>query len=166
MVATPTPSPYSLRALLSVAVLLFIGIGLQSSLAFSLSFFGAQPDFLLTLALCTALVTEAEFGAVVGFLSGLGMAALAGTTVGTYLVSHTAAAWLVGGLRYRFVRAGFLITILGVAVGTIVSGVLFGLSVPRIGLLRWLTITFVSAVWNAVVALPLTVILRWVFPQK
>jgi len=146
------------------AVLLFIAIGLQAGLAYSLNVFGAQPDFLLTLALCTALVTDSVVGACVGFLSGLFMAALSGTTVGTYLLSRMLAAWLVGALRKRFVRSGFLVTLFGVAMGTIVAGVLFGLSVPRMGLLRWLTVTFVSALWNSIVALPLVLVLRRLFP--
>lgn len=151
-------SDISARALIAYLVLLFMGVGLQSTVASQLSFLGAQPDFLLTLALCVALLTEATVGASAGFISGLMTAAIAGPTMGTYLVTRTLAAWAVGALRRRFVRVGVLVTLAGVGLGTILSGVLYGLSNPRIGLANWFALTFVGALLNMVISLPVALL--------
>ncbi|WP_394796156.1 hypothetical protein [Armatimonas sp.] len=153
--------PPSWQAVVLYFVLLMAGVGLQATVSSHLGFLGAQPDFLLALALCVALLTDAPLGASAGFLSGLMMAAISGQTMGTYLVTRTVAAWLVGGLRKRFVRAGVLVTLLGVGVGSLIAGLLYGLSVPRIGLYHWLSLTFVGAGLNMFVALPVAVLLRW-----
>lgn len=143
------------------AVLLFLGLGLQAIFSTRLSFFGGQPDFLLALALCAALLTDAPTGAAAGFLSGLMTAAVTGQTMGTYLVTRTVAAALVGWLRKRFVKAGVFITLLGVGAGSVLAGVLYGLSNPRIGLSHWVSLTFVGALFNMIVALPVAFLLRW-----
>ena len=151
----------SWRALVVYLVLLTAGIGLQSSMAVHLNFLGAQPDFLLTLALCVALLTDASIGAGAGFISGLVTAAIAGPTLGTFLITRIVAAWAVGALRRRFVRVGIGVTLLGVGAGSVLAGVLYGFSNPRIGLAHWLSLTFVGAVMNLLVALPLAVLARW-----
>jgi rod shape-determining protein MreD len=153
--------PLSGRALALYIALLLLSVGLQSSVATQLSFFGAQPDFLLTLALCIALFNDAAMGASAGFLSGLMTAAIAGPTMGTYLVTRTVAGWAVGALRKRFVRVGVFVTLAGVGLGSVITGVLYGLSNPRIGLLHWLSLTFVGAGLNMAVALPLALLARW-----
>ena len=146
------------RAFVAYLLLLFTGVGLQSTVASQLSFLGAQPDFLLTLALCVALLTDATVGATAGFFSGLMTAALAGPTLGTFLVTRTIAAWAVGTLRRRLVRVGVLVTLIGVGVGSILAGLLYGLSNPRIGITHWLSLTFVGALLNMAIALPIALL--------
>jgi rod shape-determining protein MreD len=148
-------------SILLYLALLLVGVGLQASLSSQLRLWGGQPDFLLALALCGALLTNAPLGASAGFLSGLMTAAVTGQTMGTYLVSRTIAACVVGGLRKRFIRAGVLVTLLGVGLGSIIAGVLYGLSVPRIGLFQWISMTFIGAAMNMFVALPVAILLRW-----
>jgi ethanolamine transporter EutH len=108
-----------------------------------------------------ALLTDAPTGGAAGFVSGLVTAALTGQTMGTYLVTRTIAGCLLGGLRKRFIRSGVLVTLLGVGLGSIIAGLLYGLSVPRIGLGHWLSLTFVGAGFNMLVALPVALVLRW-----
>ncbi len=158
---TPEVSVVTGRSLLLYSVLLFIGVGLQSVFSSSLVLWGGQPDFLLTLALSVALITDSSLGAVAGFISGLMTAVVAGPTLGTFLVTRTIAAWAVGALRKRFVHAGVLVTLMGVGLGSILSGVLYGLSNPRIGLGHWFSLTVVGAVLNMIAALPVAVLLRW-----
>lgn len=160
-IAPPGSVTLSLRTVAVYLALLLAGIGLQATVSSQLAFLGAQPDFLLALALCAALLTDAPTGATVGFFSGLMTAAVTGQTVGTYLVTRTVAAWVVGGLRKRFIRSGVLVTLLGVGLGSIIAGLFYGLSVPRIGLSHWLSITFVGAGFNMIAALPVAILLRW-----
>lgn len=166
MIAAPAPPTYTLRTVGGYLFLSLVLVGLQSSLAFRLELFGAKPDFLLTLALCAGLLTEGVGGAAAGFLAGLFTVAVMGNTVGTYLISRTVAAWLVAVLRKRLVRTSVWVTVIGVALGTVVAGILFGLSVPRIGLSRWLSATFASTLINALVALPITLVLRVLLPRS
>lgn len=161
LMGTPGPTALTLRSVGLYVLLLSVGIGLQAVFSSQLGFWGGQPDFLLALALCVALLTDAPTGAVAGFVSGMMTAAITGQTMGTYLVTRTIAAASVGWLRKRFVHAGVLITLLGVGVGSIVAGGLYGLSNPRIGLSHWLSLTFISALYNIVVALPVAILLRW-----
>ena len=151
-------SEISARALVAYLLLLFTGVGLQATVASQLSFLGAQPDFLLTLALCVALLTDSTIGATTGFISGLMTAAVAGPTMGTFLVTRTIAAWAVGALRRRFVRVGVLVTLAGVGVGSILAGVLYGLSNPRIGFAHWFSLTFIGALLNMAIALPVALL--------
>jgi rod shape-determining protein MreD len=160
LMGTPAVPELSFRSVILYGLLLSVGLGLQAGLSWRLSFIGGQPDFLLALALCGALLTDAPTGAAAGFVSGLMTAAITGQTMGTYLVTRTVAAALVGWLRKRFVRAGVLITLLGVGAGSIVASVLYGLSNPRIGMGNWLSLTFVGALFNILVALPVAILLR------
>lgn len=160
LMAASTGPELSPRALGGYVVFLFLGLGLQAVFAGRITLLGGQPDFLLALALCVALFTDAPTGAAAGFVSGLMTAAVTGQTMGTYLVTRTIAAALVGWLRKRFVRAGVLITLLGVGAGSIVAGTLYGLSNPRIGLAHWASLTFVGALFNMLVAVPVAVVLR------
>jgi rod shape-determining protein MreD len=142
-------------------VLLLVGIGLQATMASQLRLAGGQPDFLLTLALCTALLTDASTGATAGFVSGLMTAAMTSETMGTYLVTRTVAAWAIGALRKRFVRAGIVVTLLGVGLGSVLAGALYGLSAPKIGLGSWFALTFVGAGFNVLISLPIALVLQW-----
>lgn len=165
MIAAPAPPLYTPRTIAGFILLVVVMVGVQSSAAFRLEFLGGKPDFLLTLALCVGLLTDCVGGAIAGFLVGLMTVAVTGSTVGTYLITRTVAAFLVSVLRQRFIRSGTLVTLFGTAVGTMIAGVLFGLSVPGIGLTRWLTATFVSALWNAIAAIPITLALRLILPR-
>ena len=160
-VGNAIPPVLTWRSLLLYSLLLFIGVGLQSVFAVHLTLWGGRPDFLLTLALSVALLTDASLGAAAGFISGLMTAVVAGPTLGTFLVTRTIAAWVVGALRKRFVHAGVLVTLTGVGLGSILSGVLYGFSNPRIGLENWISLTFVGAGMNMVAALPVAIVLRW-----
>lgn len=143
------------------ALLLVLMIGLQSVLSRQLTVFGASPDFLLTLMLSAALLTDASTGACVGFVDGLAMAGTTfGQTPGTYIVTRTISGYVVGGLRRRFLPSGIFAAVLGVALGSALAGVLYGLSVPRIGVTRFIQSTFLGALYNAVLAVPVSLCLR------
>jgi rod shape-determining protein MreD len=144
-------------------MLLFLaGSAAQSTLAYPLhDLLGAQPDFLLTILLCAALLSDAATGCVVGFAGGLLTASLTGQIVGTLLVTRTAAGFLAGSLTTRVFETNTLIVMLGVFVTSLATFLLQTLVAPQqIGLALWLQETLGGAVWNAVISLPVSILLR------
>jgi rod shape-determining protein MreD len=154
----PAFTPFGLFALI---VLALICVGLQSSYGAALSLGRAEPDFLLVLLLCAAFLTDSLTGCVVGFCCGLLASAVSmGLTIGSFLITRVLVGFVAGGLRKRFVSAGIYAAIPAVLFGTILTGLLYGLFNPRIGLTRWTDITLWSALYNTALALPIAWILR------
>lgn len=144
-------------------VLLFIaGSVAQSTLAYPLhSLLGAQPDFLLTVLLCAALLSDAATGSILGFAGGLLSASLVGQTVGTLLVTRTIAGFLAGRFTARVFEANTLVVVLGVLVTSLAAYLLQTLvAPPKVGLTPWLQATLGGALWNALLSVPITSILR------
>jgi len=148
-------------------ILLFgLSAGFQSSIASRVGFLGGAPDFLLTLTLTAALLTDAATGAIVGFIGGLLAAAVAGQTVGTYISSRTFTAWLAAWTTGRFIESRPWVVVVGVCVGTLATEVLYLLGYPHIRLSLWWRATLISAVLNAVLSIPTYLILQRLGWQK
>jgi rod shape-determining protein MreD len=141
--------------------LLLVCTAFQGVFSFRMTLWGGQPDFILTLALVAALLSDAVLGCYVGFAAGLATAALAGETVGTYLVSRTIAGCVAGGLTSRLFRGNLGVVFLVVLLASLVAQALYGLAAPPQGhIAGWLKGAALGAVWNAVISLPLTYLLR------
>lgn len=141
-------------------LLLVLGT-LQSTLAFRLTFWGAQPDFLLTLALVAALLSDSRTGCLTGFAGGLVTAALVGQTAGTFLVSRTVAGCVAGALTARLFRGNLGVVLLVTFLASLVAEVVYALAAPpRMELLEWLRAAGVGSAMNALLALPLAYLLR------
>jgi LytS/YehU family sensor histidine kinase len=134
--------------------------GAQSVFAPGLHFFGGQPDFVLTLALVAALLTDAAVGSLLGLFAGLVSASLVGQAVGTFLVSRTIAGFIAGSFTERLYGKNWGVMLLGVFVGSVVADLLNGLATPRISLLHWLQSALVGGTMNALLAIPLSLILQ------
>ncbi|MBC8103948.1 MAG: rod shape-determining protein MreD [Cytophagales bacterium] len=160
----PTADPLGdgLRPWGIFALLLLTATAAQSTLAYPLhALTGAQPDFLLTVVLCTALLSDAATGCVLGFVGGLLSAALIGQTLGTLLVTRTIAGFLAGRFTARVFQANLLVIVLGVFIASLAAYVLQALShPPRTGLTPWLQATLGGGIWNAALALPIASLLR------
>jgi rod shape-determining protein MreD len=139
-----------------------MGSAAQSTFAYPIgSLLGAQPDFLLTVLLCAALLSDAATGCILGFMGGLLSAALIGQTVGTLLVSRTAAGFLAGRLTARVFEANTAVVMLGVLVSSLTASLLQTLAAPqRIGVIVWLQATLGGAIWNALLSAPIAGLLR------
>ncbi len=152
-----------LRALGMLSLLYLAGAAAQSTLVHPIhNLLGAQPDFLLTIVLCAALLSDAGTGCVAGFVGGLISATLTGQIVGTLLVTRTIAGFLAGRLTARVFEANTLIVMLGVLVTSLITSLIQTLIAPqRMGLAAWLLETLGGAVWNALISLPIAALLRW-----
>jgi rod shape-determining protein MreD len=156
--AVAIPSPLSVVLYI---ILLLIGAGLQSTAAAGIAFRGAHPDFVLTIALSAALLSDASVGCLAGFGAGLVMTSVVGRTLGTFLVSRTIAGYVAGLVTKRLYRGNAGVVLLGVFIGSIIAEIVYGLSDPRLTLSHWVQTTLLGAGMNAVLALPMTVILRY-----
>jgi rod shape-determining protein MreD len=155
--------PFGLLRPWGTLVLLFLaGSAAQSTIAYPLhNLLGAQPDFLLTILLCAALLSDAPTGCLLGFVGGLLSSALVGQTVGTLLVSRTIAGFMAGRFTARVFEANTLVVTLGVLVTSLAAFVIQTLAAPpRTGLALWLQATIGGAVWNAALSLPVAALLR------
>jgi cell shape-determining protein MreD len=147
-------------AIVWFVLFLCIAAGLQSAFAARLTLFGGQPDFVLTLTLSAALLSDAAVGCLVGMAGGMVAAATVGQTVGTFLVSRIIAGYCAGTLTSRLYRGNIGVIFLGVLATTTIAEVAYVLSAPGGSLRIWAQSVAVSALMNAVIALPLTALLR------
>jgi rod shape-determining protein MreD len=153
------PSP---RAALVFVLLLVTAAVLQTTLAPRLFVFGGQPDFVFAVIVAGALLTEAGSGALFGLAGGLLTAALVGETVGTFLVSRTLAGFVAGAVGARLFRGNILVFMTGVALAALVAEGIYVLSAPGVAArpAPWLRAALVGTLWNALLALPVSTLLR------
>lgn len=149
---------------IAAGLLLLLASALQSSVAHRLYAAGGQPDFPLTVALVAAALGGPSAGAIFGFGAGLATGALAGDTVGTWVVSRTLAGAATGNAVTRWLRPGVLIAVAATVAGTWLAGLLTALSFPRLGFGRVLAATLVASGWNLLFALPVAALLRRLAP--
>ena len=148
------------RAVIALLVLLFVAAALQGAFSARLYRWGGQPDFIFTVVMCAALLSDAGLGALLGLAGGLMTAALVGETVGTFLFSRTIAGFVAGALSARLFRANIGVIMLSIVAASAVAQILYILSAPQVGLMPWLRSTLVGAGWNALLAIPATIALR------
>lgn len=148
------------RAILGLCLLLGVAAALQGLLAPHLFRWGGQPDFVFPVVMTAALLSDASLGCLLGLGGGLLTGALVGETVGTFLVTRTFAGFAAGSFAQRMFRANLGVAVLSVIVASVVSESLYILSAPRVGFQKWLWSALIGTAWNAVLAVPATLILR------
>ena len=148
------------RAVVLLCLLLLAAAAAQGSLAARLYRFGGQPDFVFTVVVAAALLSDAAAGAVLGFCGGLLTAALVGETVGTFLVSRTIAGFVAGWFSERLFRTNAGVIFLSALAVSAVAEIAYVLAAPRIGVNVWLPSALIGAAWNAALAVPVTFLLR------
>ncbi|HLV78857.1 MAG TPA: hypothetical protein VKT32_01210 [Chthonomonadaceae bacterium] len=161
-------SPAARRGLLLAAALLAAAI-LQCAAAGALQLWGAQPDLLTTTALTGALFCDANGGAALGFFAGLFLASLTSPPhggFGSLIVSRTLAGFGAGWLEGRLFRDNARLAIFLVALGTLLADLLFFLFAPQPLSLRVAVTLLKTALYNGVLALPLTLLLRRLLPRR
>jgi cell shape-determining protein MreD len=157
---TPENAIPGRAAILWFVFFLLLASAAQSVFASRLLFFGGQPDFVLTLVLVASLLSDAAAGSLLGFAGGLITAANVGTTVGTFLVSRTIAAYCAGLMTTRLYRGNIGVIFLGVLATTCIAEVIYILAAPRGSFVVWVQGIAVGAVMNALIALPISFVLR------
>ncbi len=141
-------------------VCLWVAAGCQQGLAQPLSIFGATPDFLLIAMATMGLFCSRQTSTVIGFFAGLLQGAIAGASLGSYVVTRTVSGFLVGWFNAMEMDANIVLAFIVVATTTLVAQfmLLFLTAPPGIG--RFVLATIESAVYNGVLAMPFYALLQ------
>lgn len=158
------------RTVLKVALLLVLGILLQTTFGDDLRVDDVAPDLLVLLAVCAGFAGGPDTGAVVGFGAGLvGDLFLQSTPFGLSALAACLAGFVVGWTSTEFLRARLFMVPLVAAGGTVLAVVLFvvlgylvGQSQLVAGGGHWLIgVALVEAGYAALFSLPAFVLMRW-----
>ena len=131
---------------------------------------GAHPDLLLATALLSAMFSEANGGAALGFFAGLIHACFAAPAAGGFgslLFSRTLVCFGVGWLEERIYRDNGLLAVGLVGLGTLLTEGVFFVLAPQRHLVHWARSVGGTTLYNAVFAYPLYLLLRrWLGPLR
>lgn len=155
-------SPSSARDL-RLGVLLFAAVCLQSAFADALRMRGTTPDLPLVAAIIASMRCDANRAAVLGFAIGLFHAALAAPVAGGYtalIVSRLCVCFGVGWLEERIFRDSLALAIGLVALGSLLSEVLFFVIAPQANIPQWFRQTVYETLYNTLLAAPAYIIIR------
>lgn len=162
-------TPQTVRNLRLAAALLLAAL-VQLGFAPSIGIRGVRPDLLLSTALLSAMFSEANGGAALGFFAGLIHASFAAPSAGGFgslIVSRILVCFGVGWLEERIYRDNGLLAVVIVGIGTLLTeGVFFILS-PQRHLVHWTRSIGGTTLYNLVLAYPLYLLLRrWLGPLR
>ncbi len=158
------------RAVVKVALLLALGILLQTTFGNDLRVDDVAPDLMVLLAVCAGFVGGPDTGAVVGFGAGLvSDLFLQSTPFGLSALAACLAGFAVGWASTEVLRARLSMVPLVAAGGTVLGVVLFivlgylvGQSQLVAGGGHWLAgVALVEACYAALFSLPAFVLMRW-----
>lgn len=132
---------------------------IEGPLAHRVAIWGAPPSLLLICVFCTALFAGRVWGAVLGFAVGLVHTAIAGVAGAAFLVSG-AVSGFAAGWAPRFVSPQhWAVGPSVVCVCSMLAKGLFLLLDPQPDLGNWVRLTVVGSAYNAVLSLPLYLLL-------
>jgi rod shape-determining protein MreD len=158
------------RTVFKVALLLALGILLQTTFGDDLRVDDVAPDLLVLLAVCAGFVGGPDTGAVVGFGAGLvSDLFLQSTPFGLSALAACLAGFVVGWAGTEVLRSRMFMVPLVAAGGTVLGVVLFvvlgylvGQSQLLAGGSHWLAgVALVEACYAALFSLPAFVLMRW-----
>jgi rod shape-determining protein MreD len=151
----------TIRTLLIGFLLLGAAAVLQMTCAYDLSIGPARPDFILTTIACLAAFEEETTGAVFGAWGGLLMGSvMGGLTFGSYLISRTVAGAVCGLFGDRTLNSRTVVGILAAFLGTLCGECLFYVMAPTHRVLQWAERVLLECLYDALLAAPLTLLLR------
>ena len=131
-----------------------VGYLLHLTIAPRLEAFGARPHIGLTVLAVSCLFAGPNLAAYLGMGLGLMEAWAVNRTIGSYLVSRSVTGFAVGATDQRVFRDNVLMAVAAAAVSTLIADMLFYIFVPQQDALRWFTRTLSSALYDAVLAIP------------
>ncbi|NLV54431.1 MAG: rod shape-determining protein MreD [Acidimicrobiales bacterium] len=149
------------------ALVLFVTIWLQVVLFSRIEVWGAKPNVVLLFVVVAALESDAERGALLGFVAGLSFDLLLDTPVGLSALSMVLVGWTVGGFKDSIMRTSRLVTALLVGAASVGGTLLYALLAVVFGVTvdweRVPAIVAVVAIANVVLTRPHRWALRWAF---
>jgi cell shape-determining protein MreD len=150
----------STRGVLVAIVCLYFAAALQQTFAYRIAIFGAAPDFLLLCAIALGMLAGRTKAALAGFAAGLLHGALAGANIAAYTISRSFAAFVASWTKH----IGYEVTLGAVAVitflCTIIGEIAWMFMGVRSGIGAFLGATIGTALYNAVLVIPLYALLR------
>lgn len=153
-----------------IALLLFVGIVVQTTLMPDIQFHGVRPDLMLLLAVCAGMAGGPEQGATVGFAAGfLTDLFLQSTPLGLAALTYCLIGFSVGALRANFIPETRLLSLAVALVGTGCGVVLFTVIGAMVGqsqltdggLHHLLRIAIIESVLNAILGYPVSRLTIW-----
>jgi len=133
----------------------------QTSLVPHLAIGDIRPSIVIVLVACVALVRGPVTGCGLGLFGGFLLAALDGRSVGLEIAGAMVAGFLAGTVRGKVFTErrtiGFLVGLGSVVVAELVSGALDPPAPPLI----WLRVIGLEAVYSAIFAVPLYILVCW-----
>ena len=151
------------RHVLLVAGLVWLAAVFQGRAAHALSIHGAQPDFPLIVLACGALLLGSARGTLLGFWAGLLAAVSLPQTFGSLFVSRIAAGAFAGSFGRNLIRDNVIVPPLVVLAATLLAELISVLMAPGEAVhhvRRWLWQTGGELIYNTLLALPVSLILR------
>ena len=155
-------TPQAARTLRLSAALLTAALA-QFAFAPAIGVRGVRPDLLLATALLSAMFSEANGGAALGFCAGLVHACFAAPPLGGFgslLVSRTLVCFGVGWLEERIYRDNGLLAVVLVGLGTLLTEGVYFILAPQRHLVLWARSVGGTTLYNVILAYPLYLLLR------
>jgi rod shape-determining protein MreD len=150
-----------------IAIVVVVGLVVETTLGADLRVLGVSPDLMLLLAICAGLAGGPQAGALVGFAAGL-LADLSLTTtpLGLSALSWCLVGWGVGVLRVtvlpetRSVRPfiAFVATLGGVILFLLIGDLVGQSQLIELGRAYLVRVAVVEALWAALLAIPVAAV--------
>ncbi|MBL8061144.1 MAG: rod shape-determining protein MreD [Chthonomonas sp.] len=147
-------------------VTLWLAAVCQQALPDRLSILGARPDFLLVAVSCLSLLIPAPGSIVIGFFGGLMHSAMIGANLAQYVLSRMLAGFSASRIGELEIEIGSLLaaaTTLAITLGA--QLIMMFLAPPR-SLGGYIGDTIQTAIYNAVIAIPLYAVLSPLLKPK
>lgn len=159
----------SQRKAIWLGISLFVALILQATFADKIKIVGVKPDLTLVVALTGAMFCEANGSSLLGFVAGLlhaSFATPAGGGVGAIIVSRTLICFGIGLLGEHLYRDSLRVACIAVAAATFLTEVIFYVIAPQPIVSVWFRHAVGTAVYNALLAIPLYLFLRRTIGRK
>ncbi|HLP00225.1 MAG TPA: hypothetical protein VK171_16630 [Fimbriimonas sp.] len=140
------------RFWLATVFTLWIAGGFQQGLAFRLSVFGVEPDYLLIGAALLGFMGGINAAIVAGFAAGLIHAALAGTDTWQFIGSKMIACLFCAFVIESRFQRNIGVAAVAVAVATIIASLILMIVAPSHLMGSPIKATIIGAIYNGVIA--------------
>lgn len=142
---------------------LWIAAGLQQGVGAMATIFGVAPDYLVTAVCVLSLYGNSRSGMVLGFFAGLLTGSISGANLWQYVISRMLAGFATGSIPELRFKNNVAVAASSTVIGTLIAQFsLMFVAPPRL-LGPFIGATIGSAMYNAVIAMLLSIVLNRVF---
>ncbi len=142
------------------ALVLWIAAVLQQALPDRMAILGARPDLMLVAVLTLGLLIPAPGSIAVGFFGGLIQGALVGANLAQYVLTRMVTGYVASRLTELEIELSAPMAGLFVALGTLLAQIIMMFLAPPRSLGGFIGDTIETAIYNAVIAIPLYAVMR------